>query len=88
MDQNPTIDSQESKHWELIFPIEFFKNLCESCSKGIVEYFAQEDINPYEQYKKANTFGEVWTEQRKLFSKSKNGFFKKVLGLTTKLGAS
>jgi hypothetical protein len=49
------LDTGESS-WELVFPVHFLQNLCESCINGLEDYLIANNLNPYDAYK----FGTMW----------------------------
>lgn len=42
--------------WELVFPAQFLRNLCEGCINGLKAYLSANHLNPYEAYE----FGTMW----------------------------
>lgn len=48
--------------WQLVFPLPFFKYLCEEALKGLKKYLEDNNINPYDQYE----FGHMWVKSKKL----------------------
>ena len=54
-------DKREKHTWELVFPVEFFKALCEDCLKGLQAYLTAQKIDPYTLY----PFGSLWIENKR-----------------------
>ncbi len=52
MDHHSTGESS----WELVFPLKFLENLCESCINGLERYLLANNQNPYSAYE----FGTIW----------------------------
>ncbi len=46
--------------WELVFPIEVFKKICEGCIENLKVYFVQNQVDPYESY----NFEDLWVAGR------------------------
>ena len=46
----------ENDSWELVYPVGFFRKLCETTLAGISEYYLKNRIDPYSRY----TFGSSW----------------------------
>jgi len=42
--------------WELIFPVQFLRSLCEGCINGLEAHLSANNLNPYDAYK----FGTMW----------------------------
>lgn len=47
------------KTWELVYPLGFFENICESCIDRLEKYLILNNINPYNSFK----FGSYWREE-------------------------
>ncbi|MBA7529707.1 hypothetical protein ES705_21905 [subsurface metagenome] len=63
----PYYHSYINGHWQLVFPVEFFKALCKKCLDGLKKCLLKENVNPYDQYE----FSDMWTDPQKL-KKKKN----------------
>lgn len=46
----------EHEIWELTYPYEFYYELIQECIPKVSDYFRENDVNPYEQFK----FGSSW----------------------------
>jgi len=56
MDQ---LSSGESS-WELVFPVQFLRDLCEGCINGLTIWLSANNQNPYDGYE----FGTMWRRSR------------------------
>jgi len=45
--------------WQLVYPLGFFENICETCVKNLKKYLIKNNINPYNSFK----FGSYWKEE-------------------------
>ena len=45
--------------WQLVYPLGFFENICETCIINLKEYLILNDIDPYNSFK----FGSYWKEE-------------------------
>jgi hypothetical protein len=45
--------------WQLVYPLGFFENICETCIKNLEEYLILNNIDPYNSFK----FGSYWKEE-------------------------
>jgi len=45
--------------WQLVYPLGFFENICETCLKNLEKYLISNNINPYNSFK----FGSYWKEE-------------------------
>jgi len=50
-------DSKDT--WQLVYPLGFFENICETCLKNLEKYLTSNNINPYNSFK----FGSYWKEE-------------------------
>jgi hypothetical protein len=46
--------------WELVFPVQFLRSLCEGCIKGLETRLSINNLNPYDAYE----FGAMWRRSR------------------------
>ena len=46
--------------WELVFPVQFLRDLCEECINGLEAQLSRNNQNPYDAYK----FGTMWRRSR------------------------
>lgn len=53
---SPYYHSFKGEPWQLDFPASFFRELCNSCLKGLEHYLYKNHINPYSSY----DFGSLW----------------------------
>ena len=42
--------------WELVFPVQFLRDLCEGCINGLEAQLSADNQNPYDAYE----FGTMW----------------------------
>lgn len=45
--------------WQLVYPLGFFENICETCLKNLEKYLTSNNINPYNSF----NFGSYWKEE-------------------------
>lgn len=45
--------------WQLVYPLGFFENICETCLKNLKKYLISNNINPYNSF----NFGSYWKEE-------------------------
>lgn len=45
--------------WQLVYPLGFFENICETCLQKLKEYLISNTINPYNSF----NFGSYWIEE-------------------------
>lgn len=65
MDVEPyyhTMKGDDSITWELVYPVGFYKKLCETIVIKLREYYIKNRINPYNYF----TFGTYWIEELNL----------------------
>ncbi len=77
----PYYDTQSTDQWELIYPVEFFRNLCSRSLSNIKDYLIDEGVNPYSRYREINAIGDYWINPNKLRSEKSDGFFQKFVKL-------
>ena len=53
------ITEDEGNIWQLVYPLGFFENICETCIKNLEKYLTLNDINPYNSF----NFGYYWKEE-------------------------
>ena len=53
------ITEDEGNIWQLVYPLGFFENTCETCLKNLKEYLIFNNINPYNSF----NFGSYWIEE-------------------------
>ena len=53
---------RDSCSWELVFPAEVFKGICEDCIEGLKAYFIQNQIDPYKFY----NFNDLWIPEDRI----------------------
>jgi hypothetical protein len=46
--------------WELVFPVQLLRALCEGCINGLKAHLSANNLNPYDAYK----FGTMWQRSR------------------------
>lgn len=46
--------------WELVFPVQFLRDLCEGCINGLEAHLSANNLNPYDAYE----FGTMWRRSR------------------------
>lgn len=54
-----SLDTGQSS-WELIFPVQFLRSLCEGCLNGLEAHLSANNLNPYDAYE----FGTIWQRTR------------------------
>lgn len=52
--------STEQSSWELVFPVQFLRDLCEGCINGFEAQLSANNQNPYDAYE----FGTMWRRSR------------------------
>jgi len=52
-------DEKNEETWQLVYPLGFFENICETCIKNLKKYLIKNNINPYNSFK----FGSYWKEE-------------------------
>jgi hypothetical protein len=53
------ITEDEGNIWQLVYPLRFFENICETCLKNLEKYLNLNNINPYNSF----NFGYYWKEE-------------------------
>lgn len=54
------LPSTGQSSWELVFPVQFLRDLCEGCINGLEAHLSANNLNPYDAYK----FGTMWRRSR------------------------
>jgi len=54
-----TENDSKSETWELVYPLEFYRRLCETAINNLKDYYLKDRIEPYSCY----SFGTYWIEE-------------------------
>lgn len=56
----PYYHGMEGSPWELVFPDQFFHNLCSSCIDGLETHLIRSNLDPYAAYHFGTLWGRSW----------------------------